>query len=396
MSVGWSRMRPWLLGLALLALVNLAVAVALTLPQWRAARASGAAERVNQRAQEIIEPSLQRARRVYGRVRDAEQELAELRRRVAGRSGSVSEVVSTVRAAVDASGLRPERISYQAEPIPALGLTQLQIALPVRGQYAQLRTFLDALMTGPIFVVVERIGASTPGSSDVSGQLLLNVVLSAFIDGELTGGAPEPATATRALAETPGPPVTAATDPVVLAQQLQQRLASLPEIPLPAESFALRLERLDVDSDIGGRSSRNLFAFANLPPPPPTIDPDAERERRERRRAARPPEPVHPYDLLGVIRTERGLIATIADDSRVFNVGEGDLLPAGYRVTRVGLVDLWLQVGRREVQLSLRKDEDEVGRDPQDGLQDRPQDGARRPGPQSKTERKNKIRKRNG
>lgn len=355
---GWNRVRPWIVALALLAAVNLVILFALTLPRWRQARASGAAVRVNQQAQEIVGPALDRARRVYGRVQGAEQELVELRRRVASRSGSVSEVVSVLRAAVDASGLRAERISYEAKPLENLGLTQLQITLPVRGNYAQLRRFLDALLQGPVFAVVERIGVSTPGSSDPSGQLLMNVVLSAFVDGELTAPAERPNSGGGDDSAQPLPAVTAGSDPVALAQTLRESLVGLPEIPLPADAFDVKLERLDVEPQNAAASRRDLFAFANLPASSRVSDAERERERREQREA-RPPEPVNPYDLLGVIRTEDGLLATIADDARVYNVGAGERLPAGYRVTRVGLVDVWLEVGGREIQLSLRKERDE-------------------------------------
>lgn len=382
---GWRRVRSWLLLLTLLAAANLAVAVALTLPEWREASASGAAVRVNQQAQEVIEPALDRARRVYGRVRDAETEIAELRRRVASRSGSVSEVVSTLRAAVDASGLRAERISYQAQPMPALGLSQLQVTLPVRGSYAQLRTFLDDLLAGPVFAVVERIGASTPGSADPSGQLLLNVVLSAFVDGELAN----PASVTdESVPSVPTlPPVTAGTDPVALAQTLREQLTDLPEIPLDAGVFDVRLERFDERPAGAAEQRRNLFAFASLPAPP--RDEEAARERRERRRAAAPPEPVNPYDLLGVIRTDHGLIATIADDTHVYNVGEDEMLPAGYRVTKVGMVDVWLEVGGRELRLSLRKARDAGRPKAAAGDDSSPQGPARAP----KTQKSKKTKK---
>lgn len=352
---GWSRVRPWLAGLALLAAINLVAALFITLPRWREARASGAAVRVNQQAQEVIDPALQRARRVYGRVRDAEQELAQLRQRVASRSGSVSEVVATLRTAVDASGLRAERVSYEPRPVPELGLTQLQIALPVRGQYAQLRTFLDTLLSGPIFAVVERIGVATPGSGDTSVALLMNVVLSAFVQGEIAVP-PGRSIGAGELAAPPALPVTAGTDPVLLAQTLRQRLTALPEIPIPAESFDLRLGRLETPFQGGPASGRNLFAFGYVPPPPEPLSTAADRERARRR--AESPEPVNPYDLLGVIRTPEGLLATIADARRVYNVGEGERLPAGYRVVEVGMVDVLLEVGGREVRLSLRKDRD--------------------------------------
>ena len=109
---GLNAMRVPALGLALVAVANIAVFLLLTLPAWNSSAAVGSAALVSEQAHAALEPQLQRARLVYGRIVAAEDKLAELRRRVGERSGSAADVVSTLRAAVDAAGIRAERVTY--------------------------------------------------------------------------------------------------------------------------------------------------------------------------------------------------------------------------------------------------------------------------------------------
>lgn len=346
---GWRATTPALLGLSVVLVLNAAVALLVTLPLWRAAAAEGAVERTALQATRTLEPALEAARDDYGRILEAERDLVALRAHIAGRSGSVSEVVSTLRAAIDGSGLRADRTNYQPGEVEELGLERLRVDLPVRGSYAQLRAFLDRLLSGPIFAIVERIGATSPSTSDTSGGLQMNLTLSVFLADEDVPAPfafPDPVAATS-------PERLTGVDPVVVAEQLRARLTRLPAIPLEDEAFALRLVRLDAPSPESGPSRRNLFDFAYVPPPP-----RPERENRPPREVAPPPEPVMPYDLLGVIRTWDGLMATLSDDRDVYNVVEGDRLPTGMRVTKITLVDVTLQSGRRETVLSLRKEDD--------------------------------------
>lgn len=352
---GWAAVRPQLLALILLLVANITVLFIVTLPAYDRAAAAGTASRAGQQAHETLEPVLQRARLAYGKVLDAEAGLADLRARVGASSGSVSEVVATLRAAIDAAGVSAGRIGYQPQPVEELGLVQLQVDIPVRGRYREIRKFLGGLIEGPAFLVVERIGVSTPSETDLARTLVVQLGASVFIDpgvadpDELAASGQESPTSLASGAAMASAAAITAPDAVELAQSLRQRLASLPPIPLPAGDFELHSERLDRPLPSAGATRRNLFAFA----------------RDERAVAATViepepvddfvPEPVMPYQLLGITRTMDGLLATLSDGDRVHVLGEGALLPDGYRIVAIDLVATELQAGDRVVRLSLRK-----------------------------------------
>lgn len=343
---GWNDVRVPLLVLLVVAVANVAVLFSITLPTWRETAAAGTAIRRGEQAQAIVLPLLDRARLQYGRVLEAEVALDDLRSRIGLRTGSVSDVVSTLQAAVDAAQLEALRIGYGEQPIPELGLTQLQIDLPVRGNYGQLRRFLDELLAGPMFVVLERVGASTPSQGDSSGELLVSVTASVLLDDSVAGGF-EVAQPDATPAPTP-----AADDPVGVADSLAERLRQLPAIPLPPESFALRLARLDQELAEHTPTKRNLFAFAGPPPGSSSGELPEEIVDEVDDFVA---EPVMPYELIGVTRTREGLLATVSDGDHVHVVGHGDVLPDGYRITRIDTVSVDLEAGVSSVTLSLRK-----------------------------------------
>ncbi len=344
---GWVAVRAQMLALAALLVANGVVLVAFTLPAWGEAAAVGSATRVGRQAHETLEPALARARAMYGPVLAAEDALAQLRRHVGASSGSISEIISTVRAAVDAAGMSVERVTYNPQPVPELGLLQLQIDMPVRGRYAQLRRFLRQLLDGPSFLVVERIRVSTPSEHDTRQTLMVQLSTSIFTDTETIEGSSLDVPAAAQVSELA--PVTVA-DPVALAEALRQRLASLPPVPMSAGDFALHLERLEREQPEPEPSQRNLFAFAvdERPapsPPAPTDDGDD----------GFTPEPVMPYTLLGITRTNEGLLATLSDGDDVHLLRQGELLPEGYRVASIDLVTVTLEAGDQIVSLSLRK-----------------------------------------
>lgn len=344
---GLNAMRVPALGIALVIVANIAVFLLLTLPAWNSSAALGSAVLVSEQAHAALEPQLQRARRVYGRIATAEDDLAELRRRVGERSGSVADVVSTLRAAVDAAGIRAERVTYETQHVVELGITQLQINLPVRGDYRDLRRFLDELLDGPMFVVLERVSAASPSSSDVTGELQLGLAASVFLDS-----APAPqATESDGAAE--GAAMLAVDDPVRQADELAARLRALPAVPLAAEKFELRLELLDIEMPTPAASSRDLFSFV-MPRPRPVTD--FERQAAEDNFV---PPPVMPYDLIGVNRTSEGLSATLVDGDLVLVVREGQILPDGYRVAAIGPMQVTLESGDVITTISLRPDGDE-------------------------------------
>ena len=269
-----------------------------------------------------------------------------LRDYVAGRSGTVADVVSTLRAALDVSGLRAERVTYETQPLFELGLTQLQINLPVRGDYADLRRFLDALLDGPMFVVLERVSASAPSQNDRSGELLMGVAASVFIDGD--GDAlPMPPAQADAERQPTG------ADPLAEANRLVNQLRSLPGIPLPDEDFQLARARLEEETEPVARTSRDLFSF--VMPRAPRIDRGVDPEPAEDNFM---PEPVLPYELIGVNRTEEGLLATLVDGDLVLVVREQQVLPDGYRVKKIEPMEVTLESGLTTSRLKLRDPKD--------------------------------------
>lgn len=337
----------------LVAVANVGVLLWGTLPTWRASAAVGTAGAASQQAQAAIVPELDRARGMYGRVAAAEQEMISLRERIAASSGSVADVVSTLRAAVDAAGIRADRITYQTQPVPELGLNQLQVNLPVRGNYRDLRRFLDELLDGPMFVVLERVSASTPSQSDSTGQLMVGLAASVFLDPSRSLARPVEDTEVEPDVAAPAPP--AVVDPVAEVQGLVNTLRTLPEIPLTEAELYLALARLDETGDAAPASRRDLFSVVQQRP--------AEAVRAIQRRRNRvdnfTPEPVMPYDLIGVTRTGDGLRATLVDGDLVLVVREGQVLPDGYRVAAIEPMSVTLEAGAERSTIPLRPSDGE-------------------------------------
>ncbi len=250
--------------------------------------------------------------------------------------------MSTLRSAVDAAGLGAARVGYAVQPVPELGLMQLQIDLPLRGSYRQLRRFLDEILSGPMFVVLERIGASTPSLNDPTGQLVLSTTASVFV--RAADDSVEPSPVSRSPIET--------VEPLALASSLAERLRGLPPMPLTAEELDLRLAQLDAPLSAETATRRNLFAF----PTPAAAAPDPEVTLAALGDQFTP-EPVIPYQLIGVTRTRDGLLATLSTDDQVLVVRRGETLPDGYRVAHVDLVSVELEAGSETTRLSLRRDE---------------------------------------
>ena len=71
------------------------------------------------------------------------------------------------------------------------------------------------------------------------------------------------------------------------------------------------------------------------------------------------PEPVMPYDLIGVARTRDGLRATLVDGDLVLVVSEGQILPDGYRVAAVELMSVTLEAGDERTMIPLRPTDEE-------------------------------------
>jgi hypothetical protein len=85
-----------------------------------------------------------------------------------------------------------------------------------------------------------------------------------------------------------------------------------------------------------------------------------------------PPKPVMPYSLLGITRTDDGLLATLASEEEIHLVRRDDLLPDGLRVVRIEEELVVLEAGDRRTRLRLGKNQpnDPMKRD-RDGDGDR-------------------------
>ncbi len=347
---GLNAMKIPALVLAVVTVANIVFFFAVTWPLWSTSAAAGSAALVSEQAHAAIEPALERARRVYGRVVNAEDDLAELRSRVGATSGTVADVVSTLRAAIDTAGIVAERVTYQAQPIDELGITQLQVNLPVRGNYRDLRRFLDELLDAPMFVVLERVSASTPSQNDSTGNLMMALAASVFLDPDAAQPTivPPATDDDGATAEAPTGRGAAPVDAGTITA-LADRLRGLPTIPLADHEFDLTLARLDAAPAAPVSTSRNLFSFAEV-----RARPDAQRPDRTPVVDNFVPAPVMPYDLIGVNRTSEGLLATLVDGDLVLVVGEGHILPDGFRVAAINLMSVTLEAGDISSTIELR------------------------------------------
>ena len=385
----WRAIRlPIVLVVALVA-ANVVGYFGWTRPRWAAASVTSAAVQDVQRARATVDPALQRARLSYGRILGAEAELEQLRDRVGRASGTTADVVSTLRSAIDAAGLENDRIGYQPQPANELALVQLQIDAPVRGSYSSIRRVLHDLLTGPSFMLVERVALSTPPQGQAAGILQLQLSLTAFIDpayaraselpedpvvidtsaevnDELTGPSTVNGSTPAALGDGGGDNPVDAASALATAQRLRDELAELPTIPVEAGIFDLDLDRLDTLAGASEvlASNRNLFAFGAtvIAQAQRQRAAEAERESRardDRRRGDSAPSPVMPHTLVGVVRTDGLFYATLVDETQVHVVIAGDLLPDGYRVTEVGMIHAVLEAGGLRTRLSLRKEEKE-------------------------------------
>lgn len=348
-------MRPWWLLLALILAANVVVAAMLTAPLAAAASSSGVLALAVQEAEGAVMPALDGARRTYGPLLEAEAALEILRDDVASRSGSIGDVVSTLRAAIDAAGLQAERVNYASQPLPGLGLLQVQVELPVRGEYAQLRRFLRELLSGPMFAVVERVGATTPSRDARTTDLSMTLTLSAF-----TAAPPVAQEAPEVSAEPQPAAPRAPGDAMRLARALGEQVRKLP--PPPGAVGELHLVELARELEPGGPVQRNLFAFAGAFSPralAAAAAAEAAAEEEERVPFDLAPEPVMPWNLLGITRTLDGPLATLSNGPTVLLAREGEVLPDGLRVVRIDLEFVVIDAGNERTRLRLGKEKDE-------------------------------------
>lgn len=104
-----------------------------------------------------------------------QRDLGALRKEQLGsmRERLVSFLVDVARR-TQASGLRPERISYAAQPDPKTGLVHFAAVFAVTGTYEEVRRCVNLIEGSPQFVIVERLALRSDdaaASLDVSVQL---------------------------------------------------------------------------------------------------------------------------------------------------------------------------------------------------------------------------------
>jgi len=89
------------------------------------------------------------------------------------------EVVRELHAHAHGAGLTLERGEYRPLPDAAARLVRYQIALPVRGSYAQVRHFLDSAMRDMPGLALDGVGFQR--DKDTSGRLEVQLQFTAFL-----------------------------------------------------------------------------------------------------------------------------------------------------------------------------------------------------------------------
>ena len=361
-GTGWGPMRLPIVLVALLVAGNVTAYVAWTRPHWSEVAAATSASREGQRAEEALAPALERARGSYGQIAEAEAGLDGLRRRVRGSTGTVADAVAAIRAAVTRSGLDGDRVNYRIEPVPELGLLQLQVDLPVSGSYARIRRLVHEIEAGEPFVALEQVAVAAGTEDD--GELLVQLTTSAFVvapevaatmDEAMAGADAGPPGGASDVAGAPPSMLTAGLSPLDVSRRLRARLDGLAPPPVQPGELILDLVRLDTARPAAAQPRRNLFAFAGS-----GGSGGLGRGARDSEDGTDPdwvPEPVMPYGLLGIIDTVGGRLATLAEDEAIHVVKVGDTLPNGMRVAEVGNAHVVLEAGPTRTRLSLRKNE---------------------------------------
>jgi len=381
-------LRGWMVPLLLLAAGNVVVAGLWTWPAWSSRAGFGGRDDALARASELIEPRLERARATYGRVAEAGDELARLRRRMLA-PGSAAPVRAVQAAATDA-GLAVEQTRFQPAALEELGLVELGMTVPVRGSYAAVRRLVEGLDATSEFLVIRGVtlaAADAPGSGAGGQGLRVDLTMSAFLAQEGAAGSPgaragaerarrsgapaflrsppgprgtgetaprgsrtgETAPRRSRTGETTGPTGSAAEiDPVERARELVDRLDRLPPLPLGPGAFRVAARRPERPASPPPEPGRNLFAYdtpapepAAGAPPEPEPEPDLVEE---------PPPPVR---LVGIVTVDGRRQASLTDGTDIFVGGVGTLLPNGYRIVDIGNEHVDVDAGERRIHLVL-------------------------------------------
>jgi Tfp pilus assembly protein PilO len=160
----WNRIarekRRWLVALAALAMLNLALYVAIVYPlSTRVAAAEVRAESAARDLAQAMREEQQARQTVAGKARAAE-ELARFYEQILPGDQAEARRITYLRLAqmAGAANLRYERRSFAAQQVRNSPLSQLDMSMVLRGAYSDIRRFIHQLETAPEFVVITNVG----------------------------------------------------------------------------------------------------------------------------------------------------------------------------------------------------------------------------------------------
>ena len=261
--------------------------------------------------------------------------------------------------------MRFDRGTYAQERIDELDLLLLQMAVPLSGRYSAVRELVESLAAGTGFMAIDQVGLASPDQSGSGGSLQIELQLAAFLPASAEAASPVTTSqAEREVATGPAPQRVSPASGVSLvrrAGELQVQLASLPPLPYPPEAYDVRLDDLDVSTEVSEGPGRNLFDFVRPPAPvaPPQPRPRAQPAggggRGQGARQAQPAasHPSIPLRLLGIIRVGAARYASLTDGTDMHVVAEGASLPGGYQIVKVGIDYAEIKWGEQQVRLTL-------------------------------------------
>jgi Tfp pilus assembly protein PilO len=217
-----------------------------------------------------------------------QRDLGALRQEQLGsmRERLVSFLVDVARR-TQAAGLRPERISYTAQPDKKSGLVHFAAVFSVIGTYEEVRRCVNLLEVSPQFVIVERLALRSDDSAaslDVSVQL---TVATFFADAD-TG-------MLRELGVEDLPRVAAAAQPGT-----ERSLPTAPAVEVPRTDFSSVDARVmnDLRAAVAGLSGAEASPEDDVFVAPEQTEP-APRPRVDRTRPATDPESTRSNTFMG-------------------------------------------------------------------------------------------------
>ncbi len=175
----WSG--PLFAGLALLLLANAAVYAFVVRPKvrsvWELETNSGPRVQALEEEREAVE----RLEAYVAGLGEARDDMETLRRDVlATRERRLVDVQAEIGKLCVQFGIPLDKVNYSHEILEAERLDRIYMLVPLEGNYADLRRFLQAVEASDKFLVVERV-ALGPASSG-KAELQLNIVLATYFN----------------------------------------------------------------------------------------------------------------------------------------------------------------------------------------------------------------------